>query len=558
MRYTVRGLVLLLVVLGACQRDGSPADVASAPEDAGTVIDAGPARPRGAIASRTMIAMPDGKRLDTRVFVPAGSGRVPTLLVRNCYRHVDDDAAIATAARFHTDRGYAYVWQSVRGTARSEGIFYPYVDEVPDGVATTEWIVAQDWSDGAIGTMGGSYLAFTAVAAAVSNPRVKIVISDDGTIDERSSHRGGVVWGYLLNWLNLVERGAFFDDDTQYPTITNALDPLTLDQATLARSSTYWRDLMANVDDPLFPKKGSLEPRAAELCVPILHVYSPTTGWNDPVDIHRAATTRGCEQQRGNQRLYVVAESHTHHIGRLETEKTYVTEAMLAALDRVLLQHLPGLGPGPAVSYAVIGESAPRTASHWPPPGSGTRTFYLGAASGEAPLVASAPAPGQVAIASDPAGDPCVSKAPPQWFTTAPLTEPLVIAGAARLELDVRTDLRDFDLFATMYDYDSATEAYAAIGSASFRARYRKGAGAVPALMTPGLVERVGMDFVHAAHRVPKGHSVTFSLAPSLCAYLENPQTGAPVTAQTARAAGTITIETGGASPSRLVLPSAP
>lgn len=337
---------------------------------------------RGELVSKTMVAMPDGTRLLTRTYVPAGATRVPTILVRNPYRHIDDDVSIAAVARFHNERGYAYVWQSVRGTAGSEGVFYPYVDEARDGVATTAWIAEQAWSDGSVGTLGGSYLAFTALAAAVDNPRVKVVISDDGTVDERSSHRGGVVWGYLLDWLHLVQQGAFFDEAAVYPTITNALDPRGHDVSVLGQTSRYWQDFLANQDDPTFPRAGSLEPLYDKLCVPVLHVYSPTSGWTDPIDIHRGLTTRGCERHRSSQRLFVVEEPHTHHLSRLETERTYVTEAMLSALDRALKGNASDLGPGPAVSYAVRGELAPREAASWPPPGS-SRVFYLGATAGE-------------------------------------------------------------------------------------------------------------------------------------------------------------------------------
>lgn len=514
---------------------------------------------REAVTLRSKVPMDDGTGLDTRVFVPARSKRLPTILVRNPYPHADDDEAIAAAARFHNARGYAYVWQSVRGTSASEGTFYPYVDEVRDGVATTAWIAAQDWSDGSLGTIGGSYLAFTALAAAVSNPRVKIVISDDGTLDERSSHRGGVVWGYLLNWLNLVQRGSFFDTQTQYPVISNTLDPLSLDTTTLAGQSNYWRDFIEHIDEPKFPLAGSLDEKISELCVPVLHVYSPSTGWNDPVDIHRALTTRGCAAQRASQRLYVVTEPHTHHLGLLESERTYVNDAMLAALDRVLLEHASDLGTTPAVSFAVEGEAAPRSASAWPPPDTSTRTLYFDAAPGEAPMRATPPAAaGQVSLPSDPAGDPCAAggRGEQQWFTSDALEQPIVIAGAPRIELSFRTALRDFDLFAKMYDYDPAGDTYALIASASVRARYRE--GGAPTLVTPAALERVTLDFVHVAHRLAAGHVVTVSLAPSECGYLENPQTGAALTAQTARAAGTITIETGGLAPSSLRLPLLP
>lgn len=132
----------------------------------------------------------------------------------------------------------------------------------------------------------------------------------------------------------------------------------------------------------------------------------------------------------------------------------------------------------------------------------------------------------------------------------------MAIAGGATLTLAVRADVRDFDLFANLYDYDPQSDAYVPIASAQARARYRS--GATPAPVTAGQRERVSLSFVHAAYRVPRGHMLTVSLSPSRCAYLENPQTGAAVTAQASRASGTITIETGGASASALTVPVVP
>ncbi len=53
--------------------------------------------------------------------------------------------------------GYAYVAMDVRGRGDSEGVFAPYVNEGRDGYDAIEWLAAQPWSDGALGTIGGSY-----------------------------------------------------------------------------------------------------------------------------------------------------------------------------------------------------------------------------------------------------------------------------------------------------------------------------------------------------------------------------------------------------------------
>lgn len=494
-----------------------------------------------------MMAMDDGVSLHTRVYVPERVGPVPTLLVRNPYAFLDDDDALAAAAQFHTERGYAYVWQSVRGVAQSEGTFTPYVNEVADGVATTVHITQEDWSNGRIGTMGGSYLSFTALAAAVDNPRVAIVISDDGTVDERSSHRGGPLWSYLLSWLHLVENSSFAPDAATIA-MTNTRDAVSLDELVLGHPSAYWRDFIAEESDPLFPRTGSLELFADRLCVPVLHVYSPTTSWDDPVDIFRLLTTSACAEHRANQRLYVVTEPHTTHLSSLEVEPTYVNEDMLRVLDRVLLDGEADLGPGPMVSFHVVNEETPRTADAWPPP-STPRTFYFEGIAGEGPMGETPAESGAVSVQSDPDNDPCALGAP-QWFTSAALGAPLVVAGASTLVLPVRSALADFDVFADLYDYDASTGSYVYIADARGSARV----GAAGPLSAVDAVD-LTLHFTHTAYRVPAGHQLTMSLAPSACGFIENPQSGEPFDGVVTAQAGSFDIVTGTAAGARLTLP---
>ena len=74
-----------------------------------------------------------------------------------------------TMARLFAERGYHAVVQSTRGTFGSEG----HIDfdlEATDGRAAADWIVEQPWSNGDLGTFGGSYLGFTQLALASTRP----------------------------------------------------------------------------------------------------------------------------------------------------------------------------------------------------------------------------------------------------------------------------------------------------------------------------------------------------------------------------------------------------
>ena len=116
-------------------------------------------------------AMRDGVRLATDVYLPARDGEAlagpwPTLLTRTPY----DKAAFAAEGDWWARRGYARVMQDVRGRFASEGDFYLLKNEAEDGYDTIEWLAAQPWSSGRVGTVGTSYMGWVQSAAAALNP----------------------------------------------------------------------------------------------------------------------------------------------------------------------------------------------------------------------------------------------------------------------------------------------------------------------------------------------------------------------------------------------------
>ena len=105
------------------------------------------------------VPMRDGVRLSTDLYLPTSEGPFPTLLLRT-YADNQREAHFESIRRF-VEAGYAVAAQDCRGRFDSEGEFNPYAQEPKDGYDTQEWIGAQPWCDGNIGTFGGSYMGFT-------------------------------------------------------------------------------------------------------------------------------------------------------------------------------------------------------------------------------------------------------------------------------------------------------------------------------------------------------------------------------------------------------------
>src|SRR5579863_6938522 len=112
------------------------------------------------------VRMRDGVELSADVYRPKAGGKYPVILMRTPYNKVGDGKSVA---RFQAivARGYVVVNQDVRGRGDSDGVFVPWRHEGLDGYDTIEWCAAQPWSNGKVGTTGGSYLGYDQWVAAV-------------------------------------------------------------------------------------------------------------------------------------------------------------------------------------------------------------------------------------------------------------------------------------------------------------------------------------------------------------------------------------------------------
>ncbi|NNF11932.1 MAG: CocE/NonD family hydrolase [Gemmatimonadetes bacterium] len=158
-----------------------------------------------------MVPMRDGVRLATDVYLPTRDGEElagpwPAILERTPYgrnrpsrseRSVaepDEAKSRAEVAQIFVERGYAVVYQDVRGRYDSEGEYQKYLDDASDGYDTCAWIVEQAWCDGRIGTKGLSYAAHTQGAlASAGAPGVAAMFLDSGGFS--NSYQGGIRQG---------------------------------------------------------------------------------------------------------------------------------------------------------------------------------------------------------------------------------------------------------------------------------------------------------------------------------------------------------------------------
>jgi putative CocE/NonD family hydrolase len=168
----MRSLVAALTLLLGCA--GVAAAQTDIPKDFTVKV-----LPKDYTARVEMIAMRDGVRLKTYIFIPKGAQNAPILLERTPYDASAWQLRIATDMFFQA--GYIRVHQDVRGKYGSEGDYVlarpvrgplnpTAVDHSTDTWDTIEWLVRQvPQSNGRVGMIGASYNGF-AVAMGLLDP----------------------------------------------------------------------------------------------------------------------------------------------------------------------------------------------------------------------------------------------------------------------------------------------------------------------------------------------------------------------------------------------------
>ena len=226
------------------------------------------------------VVMRDGVELATDVYLPDGAAMpVPALLVRTPY---DRDAGAQSYFRY-VRRGYAVVVQDVRGRCDSGGEWLPHYYEVEDGDDTLTWVGAQDWCDGKIGTLGGSYLGYTQwCAAALGNPYLKAMVSvvTAGTAMLDSPMHGGCLGSGGFAWMFSMTKQRYAPERMVRDDWDEVLDIRPLEeipQKALGEEVPFIRKTLEHPCEDEFWLRGNWVKRNVGKAVPVLI----QSGWFD-------------------------------------------------------------------------------------------------------------------------------------------------------------------------------------------------------------------------------------------------------------------------------------
>lgn len=152
-----------------------------------------------------MVAMRDGVKLATDIYLPAKAGQpindpLPVILTRIPY----NKNGAKRFGEYFSARGYVFVAQDVRGRYASEGVWHFMTDDAKDGWDCADWIAKQPWSNGKIGMVGTSYVGGTQHAMALEKvPQLTTVIPVDAVANmgRQSVRNAGAFELRFWNWI---------------------------------------------------------------------------------------------------------------------------------------------------------------------------------------------------------------------------------------------------------------------------------------------------------------------------------------------------------------------
>ncbi|MEX2730097.1 MAG: CocE/NonD family hydrolase [Candidatus Sigynarchaeum springense] len=500
------------------------------------------------------VRMRDGFKLYTRVYLPehwtAENGSLPVILLRTPY-NVDGDTNIATAKAWAA-KGYAAVWQDIRGTHGSAGLgsFHVFLSEQNDAHDTATWIMAQWWCNGNIATVGASAEAFTQIAChAAGSPGVKAAFIHAGASElyDHWIYPGGCFRkNFMECWLPGVNGMRYC------PTLIQN-----------ARKDAFWSQRSLTMGNQF----ENVDVRAVHF-----------GGWYDCFQAgtiesfmyyNHNATTRARDHQilvmgpwiHGSMNHSGVPEYTTVFATYSSLGYTFANQARDFIFDEALLGESRNWSAQPRVYYVLMGDPADaaantwHTAMDWPIPSTNEPWYFHPNGS----LSIDVPASGNLSYNYDPR-DPVHTgggRAFPNQaktidvpitygafdnrpietgrpdilqFTSRTLTSPIEIVGRLRATLNIASNCTDTDFTVKLLDiFPDGREIYVADGI--LKARYRSGfSSADEALLVPGQVYELEIDMWSMAYRFSVGHRIRVSITSSnYPEYAVNPNTGGPV-----------------------------
>jgi uncharacterized protein len=508
--------------------------------------------------------MADGVLLATDIWRGPGDRPRPTLLRRTPYGRAYGEHD----AQRQLDAGYVFVSQDVRGRGNSAGEFSPFSSDEADARATLDWIAAQPWSNGKVGTFSGSaegVVQFLAMAAAPEPLRCAHV--SVATHDVYAAMLPGGAWRTDLDtaWLNSLGAPGMIDEWKAHEVRDAYWD-----------ASTLSIEEMEKIDHPVFMTGGFFdifapdESRAASLLPQ--HV---APGARPDVFVVLGPWTHGSRGPRQGQLLY--PDSAALHSDNSEQDAFFAWCLQGAArpAGAAVRYYITELSDSERVDRSdgarvMLADGGWRDSALWPPAGVHTETLFLAADNRLGPTAQDAE---RVELPLDPA-NPMPSRGGGNFSNpagphdqaeldrrrdvyvaaTLPLPAPVELVGTPRAFVWAASATDDIDVV-VRFEQVTANGKVVAFADGVRRGRFVHGYDAIRPLV-PGEPALFELELGPIALRVREGSALRIAISgASNPRYEPNPNHAAPLATRPAVVPTTLSIFRDPAHPSRLELP---
>jgi putative CocE/NonD family hydrolase len=539
------------------------------------------------------IPMRDGVKLHTSIRVPQGhSEALPFILSRTPYGIGTPQALTLQPSSLEKD-GYIFVAQDARGRYKSEGQFVMMrpardkkdpksVDEASDTYDTIDWLLKNvPHNNGRVGMTGTSYPAWLAVMAMLDpHPALKTVVPKASPADmylgDDFHHQGAFRLSYGFEYATMMEttkeRVNFaFDKPDLFDWYFDVGSLAHVNEKFLHGSIPTWNDFSNHSSYDAFWKRQSVEPALTSVRVPTLNI----AGWWDQEDFYGPVTIYRMLAPYDTKHMnYLVVGPWNHggwggsgeSLGPIKfgsQTAVYYRDSIEVPWFAYWLKDRGKLSQPTALTFES-GSNVWRANDSWPPRNSASRNLYF-----HANGVLSFTAPTEPAAAAfdsyvaDPANPVPYRKRPilmtygpgstwSRWlvddqrflqgrpdvlsWTTAPLTDDVVVAGDIAAHLFASTTGSDadwvvklIDVYPESYPADTALAGYQLmVANDVLRGRFRKGF-TDPKAITPNHVDEYTVDMHTQDYRFLKGHRIMVQVQSSWFPLIDrNPQTFVP------------------------------
>lgn len=556
--------------------------------------------PRYEVETRADVKIPmrDGVQLSAHVFLPKAEGRFPVLLTRTPY---GKGGLLSPGARSVAAHGCVSINQDCRGRGASEGDWVPFLNEAQDGEDTRRWILEQTWSNGKIGTTGGSYVGFTQWASAPNaGESLKAMFPIVPLVEPHGdvTYVGGAFqfslamgWGAQVSGNKNLRGWNTADWAKAFRTL-----PLSTWDTAIGGKVQYLRDWVAHPQFDDYWKKGSVRGRHSEITAPCYAVG----GWYDifskSVLEHVNAVRRTSRSLEARRHQHVLMGPWTHGISRsgkvggLDFGKQSVVD--VGALQVKWFSHWlkdepTGVETWPPFRIFVMGRNQWRDEQEWPLARTQYTPYYFGcdksanSLQGDGRLSRTKPAAknsadhfvydpddpvptlGGCNLFGCPAGPHDQTKAEQREdvlvFTSDALTAPLEVTGPVKAVLYVASSAPSTDWTGKLVDVHPDGRAFN-LCDGILRAHYgQPSADGKPGSFEPGKVHRHEIDLWVTSNVFLPGHKIRVEISSSnFPRFDRNPNTGHPFGADAELTKANQTVYHDVQRPSHVVLPVIP